>query len=301
MLNAPWTGKPHGLGLEGDAFCFLMLSPNKGRISVREWFKVDLERMRLNLKQYLESQRIEDPEGKNPRCFTINDLLLSLEESNISQPVYKMKELPNPNITRALLHCAYLGESPPVGLLERAVICFRRPKVLKRYDQKQDRERYAELQHQLASVMKMMITHPKSEVNMSNDVNQTSIEAKSPAFLSGSLLAVLEEAQLAALNWKINTTIVDQFYSTASSAPFSVMGMLLSRVTSQHMPKLRKNMPWKYEALETHLEELHGVLESKGGFPKTLTLKQQADFSLGFYTRRAQFRRENQDRATTKP
>ncbi len=292
LLNVPWTAQAHSLGLEENAFCLLMFSPNKGRISVREWFKVGLELMRTNLRQYLDAQRIEDPEGKNPRCFTIQEILRAVEEANISQPEYKAKELANPNVTRALLRSAYLGEAPPVGLLDRAVICFRHPKALKRYEQRHERERFAVLQHQLVSVMKLILTHPKSEVNMNNDVDQTSVEAKSTAFLSGSLLAVLEEAQLASMNWKINTTLVDQFYSTVASAPCSVMGMLVSRVTSQHMPRLRKNMGWKFETVEKLLEELQDALQNKGGFPRTLTLKQQAEFSLGFYTRRAEFRRQ---------
>lgn len=127
---------------------------------------------------------------------------------------------------------------------------------------------------------------------MNNDTGGTQLTEKSPAFLSGSLLAVLEEAQLAAMNWKINTTIIDQFYSTAASAPNTVLGMLVSRVTAQHMPKLRKNMRGKYEKLEALLESLHTEIERQGGFPKALALKQQAEFSLGFYTQRAAFSRE---------
>ena len=292
LLDIPWTGQAHGLGLEENAFCLLILSPNKGRISVREWFKVGLERMRTNIKRYLDSQRIEDPEGNNPRCFTIQEILRAVEDANISQPENKAKELANPNVTRALLRSAYLGEAPPISLLERAVTCFHHPKILKRYDQIHDRERFAVLQQQLVSVMQLILTYPKSEVNMNNDVNQISVETKSPAFLSGSLLAVLEEAQLASMNWKINTTLVDQFYSTAASAPCSVMGMLVSRVTSQHMPRLRKNMSWKFENVEKLLEELQDALQNNGGFPRTLSLKQQAEFSLGFYTRRAEFRRQ---------
>ncbi|MCL5422864.1 MAG: type I-C CRISPR-associated protein Cas8c/Csd1 [Nitrospirae bacterium] len=292
LLNVPWSGQTHSLGLDKNAFCLLMLSPNKGRISIREWFKVSLERMRMNIKRYLDSLRIEDPEGKNPRCFTIQEILQAVEAANISQPEYKAKELANPNVTRALLRSAYLGEAPPISLLECAVTCLRHPKVLKRYEQKHERERFAVLQQQLVSVMKLILTHHKSEVNMNNNENQTSLETKSPAFLSGSLFAVLEEAQLASMNWKINTTLVDQFYSTAASAPCSVMGMLVSRVTSQHMPRLRKNMSWKFETVEKLLEELQDALQNNGGFPRTLSLKQQAEFALGFYTRRAEFRRQ---------
>ncbi len=301
LLNTPWTAQQQALRLDENAFCLLMLSPNKGRISVREWFKVGLGRLKSNLKEFLDAQRIESPDGGAERSFAIQDLLRALEEANISLPEYKQpKELANPNMTRALLRCAYLGEAPPSGLIEPAVICFRHPKVLRRYEQKSDRERFALLQHQLAAIMKLTLTHPKSEVRM-NDDDHISLESRSPAFLSGCLLAVLEEAQLASMNWKINTTLIDQFYSTAATTPSSVLGMLISRVTAQHMPKLRKNMHGKYEKLEILLESLQSKINNLYGFPRTLTLKQQAEFSLGFYTQRAAFRRERPTKATSQP
>lgn len=296
LLNTPWTGQDQALHLDENSFYLLMLSPNKGRISVREWFKVGLGQLKSNLKTFLDAQRIEAPDGDAQRSFAIQDMLRALEESNISLPEYKQpKELASPNLTRALLRCAYLGEAPPTGLLEPAVICFRHPKVLKRYEQKNDRERFALLQHQLAAVMKLILTHSQSETLM-DEKDQIALESRSPAFLSGGLLAVLEEAQLAAMNWKINTTLIDQFYSTAATAPCSVLGMLISRITSQHMPKLRKNMRWKYDKLEHLLETIQAEMDSRGGFPKTLTLKQQAEFSLGFYTQRAEFSREHRER-----
>lgn len=299
LLNVPWTGQEPSLRLDENGFCLLMLSPNTGRISVREWFKVGLVRLKTNLKDFLDAQRIEAPDGGAQRCFTIQDMLRVLEESNISQHK-QLKELASPNMTRALLRCAYLGEAPPTGLLEPAVICFRHPKVLKRHEQKNDRERFALLQHQLAAVMKLILTHSKSEIRM-NENAQMTLETRSPAFLSGGLLAALEEAQLAAMNWKINTTLIDQFYSTAATAPCSVLGMLISRVTSQHMPKLRKNMRWKYDKLEHLLETFQTEIDNKRGFPKTLTLKQQAEFSLGFYTQRAAFSRERPPKKTQQP
>jgi len=296
LLNVPWTGQEQTLRLDENYFCLLILSPNKGRISVREWFKVGLGQIKNNLRAFLDAQRIDAPDGGDQRSFAIQDMLHALEESNIFLPENKKpKELASPNLTRALLRCAYLGEAPPTGLLEPAVICFRHPKVLKRYEQKNDRERFALLQHQLAAVMKLILTHSQSEVHM-NENDQMALETRSPAFLSGELLAVLEEAQLASMNWKINTTLIDQFYSTAATAPCSVLGMLISRITSQHMPKLRKNMRWKYDKLEHLLETIQTEMDSRGGFPKTLTLKQQAEFSLGFYTQRAAFSRERPPR-----
>lgn len=301
FLKIPWTGQEHALRLDESAFCVLLLSPNKGRITVREWLNVGLGQMQRNLKAFVNAQRIEAPDGTNSRSFSIPDMLRTLEESNISLPEYKQpKELASPNMARALMRCAYLGEAPPIGLLEPAVICFRHPKMLKRYEQKNDRERFALLQQQLAAVMKLILTHSQSEVCMNED-DQITVRTRSPAFLSGQLLSVLEEAQLAAMNWKINTTLIDQFYSTAATAPYSVLGMLISRVTSQHMPKLRKNMRGKYDKLEHDLETIQTAMDSRGGFPKTLTLKQQAEFSLGFYTQRATFSRERPPRKIPPP
>lgn len=301
LLNSPWTGQVQALRLDENVFCLLMLSPNKGRISVREWFKVGLGQLKNNLRTFLDAQRIEAPDGGAQRSFALQDMLRALEESNISLPEYKPpEELASPNLTRSLLRCAYLGEAPPAGLLEPAVICFRHPKVLKRYEQKSDCERFALLQHQLAAVMKLILTHSQSEVRM-NENDQMALETRSPAFLSGGLLAVLEEAQLAAMNWKINTTLIDQFYSTAATAPCSVLGMLISRITSQHMPKLRKNMRWKYDKLEHLLEAFQTEMDNRGGFPKTLTLKQQAEFSLGFYTQRAAFSCERPPKTNQPP
>lgn len=301
LLNTPWSGQSSALRLDESSFCLLMLSPNTGRISVREWFKVGLGQLKGNLKSFLDAQRIEAPDGSAPRSFAIQDMLRALEESNISLRENKpLTELASPNVARSLLRCAYLGEAPPAELLEPAVICFRHPKVQRRHDKKSDRDRFALLQHQLAAVMKLILTHPKSELRM-NEEERTSLEAKTPAFLSGSLLAVLEEAQLASMNWKINTTLIDQFYSTAATAPGSVLGMLISRITAQHMPKLRKNMRWKYDTLESLLESLQDAMDKQGGFPKILTLKQQAEFSLGFYTQRASFSRERLNKTPHQP
>jgi len=67
------------------------------------------------------------------------------------------------------------------------------------------------------------------------------------------------------------------------------------------MPKLRKNMHGKYEKLETLLESIQTKINNLGGFPRTLTLKHQAEFSLGFYTQRATFRRERPTKTTQQP
>lgn len=105
-----------------------------------------------------------------------------------------------------------------------------------------------------------------------------------PAYLCGKLLAVLESVQEeAAKPRQLNSTIVDRFYGTASSAPASVFGHLL-RGAQAHLGKLRREKPGTYTALEKRLEEIQSGLST---FPKTLTLEQQGLFALGYYHQRA--------------
>lgn len=107
---------------------------------------------------------------------------------------------------------------------------------------------------------------------------------RDPAYLCGRLLAVLESIQEeAAKPQKLNSTIVDRFYGTASAAPATVFGSLL-RGAQPHLGKLRKERPSAHTALEKRLEEVQAGLSS---FPKTLTLEKQGLFALGYWHQRA--------------
>ncbi len=125
-------------------------------------------------------------------------------------------------------------------------------------------------------------------------------EAKA-SYLCGRLLALLEEIQRCqALPQAIKATLVDRFYGTASTAPQSVFGTLLSMATKAHMGKLRKERFTKYEELEMLLEDISGRILKGCGFPKTLNMREQAEFALGFYAQRAAFRKQRGE-IMTKP
>lgn len=105
----------------------------------------------------------------------------------------------------------------------------------------------------------------------------------SSPYLCGRLLAVLEEAQLRASGFKLNRTIVGRFYGSASTAPAATFGGLVRLATTAHLPDVGKEVNQLTEAVLAQLADV-------GGFPKTLTLTQQAEFALGFYHQRAAFR-----------
>ena len=111
---------------------------------------------------------------------------------------------------------------------------------------------------------------------------------QNPAYLYGRLLAVLDAIQRRALG-NPNTTLVDKYYGTASSAPASVFGTLLHGA-QPHLAKLRKNPSSQgaQVALQRRLEE---IMEPLSEFKTTLSLQEQGLFALGFYHQRAADRR----------
>ncbi|ODS34044.1 MAG: CRISPR-associated protein (Cas Csd1) [Candidatus Scalindua rubra] len=280
MLNTPWSGRDASVNIAGNEFYLLVLSPNKGRIAVRDWLNISLDKLQQNLKAFLDAQRIIDPYGKEKRCFGIPEILKEIEASNISKEPYKAVEIGNPNLSRQLLRTAYLDEQPPSVLLEAAVMCMRNMKI---FDEKK-----MTTQHVLMATLKMHITYRKEGLKEMEtlDPNRHII-----GYLCGRLLSILEEAQLRPVLWKINTTLVDRFYGSASSAPASVFGTLVRRATTDHFPKIRKRQ-LGYKALEELMESVQSEIDHAGGYPKTLSLEGQAEFSLGFYHQRAKFGEE---------
>jgi CRISPR-associated protein Csd1 len=109
---------------------------------------------------------------------------------------------------------------------------------------------------------------------------------REPAYLCGRLMAVLENAQQSAIP-NVNTTVVDRFYGTASTAPASVFSRLL-RGVQPHLAKLQRDNRGAYVAIQNRMEEILSGLPGDRGFPRILTLQEQGMFALGYYHQRAQ-------------
>jgi len=126
---------------------------------------------------------------------------------------------------------------------------------------------------------------------------QLQTERPEAAYHCGRLLSVLEQIQQAALGRNVNTTIVDRFYGTASTAPASVFGTLLGGA-QPHLSKLRRSQRESTAfALQSKLED---VLACLPDFPCTLKLQDQALFALGYYHQRAHDRAQGKARAAAK-
>lgn len=259
LLGLPWKPVESHLKLDDYGFYLAVLSPNVGRIALREWMAVSLTALKANLQAFLTATRIIAPWGDPPEPRPIAELVRSLDGAN-------------PNHVRGLLRTAYLGHPPPAGLKQAAVARLRNARVLE--DPKEAWRLRA-----LASLLKLVLFYGKKEAEKMETLDPG---RKTPAYLSGRLLAVLEEAQKRAQGYNINRTLVEQFYGSASTAPAATFGLLLRTASVAHLQKAG--------SLNPLVEEILSALDDAGGFPKTLTLEEQAEFALGFYHQRADFR-----------
>jgi CRISPR-associated protein Csd1 len=258
LVESVWKGRDR-TSIDESEFYATALSASGGRVVVRDWIETTVGDVKQNLARWFAMQRLVDPYGEEGNPVGMYALAASLyRDANRDMQA---------NVPRALLRVALKGSILPEWLLYNAV---RR----NRAEQTVTRPRM---------VLTKMVLGSSSDASAREDtMAQLDLSNRDPAYMCGRLMAVLEEVQRAAVPGA-KATIVGRYFGTASSAPASVFGNLL-RGAQAHLDKLRKEKEGAYYGLQSRLEDVLGGLDS---FPKTLSLKQQALFSLGYYHQRA--------------
>ncbi len=268
VLTSVWKG---GRLPEVDetAFYATSLSGSGGRAVVRDWIDTTVGEVRRQLDSWFRRQEIVGPFGEEARPLGLRDLG--------SATVRDLNDLPVPT-SRTLLRAALMGTPLPMDLLYQAV---RRNRAEQSVVPPRTSHGY---RHKRMALIKLVLLSQGAEREEDHMV-QLDPENANPAYRCGRLLAVLEEAQRLAIPG-LKATLVDRFYGAASSAPASVYGRLFDTARA-HLSKLKRDRPGAYVALERRIEEILGGIDANGGFPRTLTLQDQAVFALGYYHQRA--------------
>lgn len=258
LLKAPINGDAYATADEVD-FYALALSASGGRVVIRDWIETTIGSVKRNLGRWFSRMHLKDLRGE--RYYGVFALAACLfrdinrENSNLIS-----------NTVALLMHGALLGSPLPDRLLAQVI-------GRNRAEQNVERRRVALTRMILMS----HLDNPKEDY-----MTELELSNRDPAYLCGRLLAVLEGIQRLAIPGA-TATILDRYYGTASSAPATVFGTLL-RGAQAHLAKLRKTRKPAFLAITRRLEE---ITEHLPEFPRTLTLKQQALFSLGYYHQRA--------------
>ena len=106
------------------------------------------------------------------------------------------------------------------------------------------------------------------------------------AYLCGRLLAIYDALQYQAQG-DLNMTVADRYYSLASTNPTAAFPRV-DDLGQKHLRKLRRDKPGLAVNISKAIGELMSLLGSEGGFPRFLTIGQQAEFVLGYWCRRQQ-------------
>jgi CRISPR-associated protein Csd1 len=242
------------LGSELDTgFYLLGLAPNAARISVRLFYRSTVAELLANLRRHFDDIRVvgspkTDKHRGDPE-FPPAWLLLR-------QTARDPSEIP-PLLSGPFLRSIISGGHYPQGLYSAVIRRIRLDSTIN----------FAR-----ACVIKgFLIRNRKQEVSMALDRDRTD-----PAYCLGRLFAALEKTQTDALGNKINTTIRDRFYSSASANPGAVFPRLL-RTYQHHLAKLERSWAINREKL---VQEVLAPLE---GFPAQLDLTEQGVFAIGYY------------------
>ena len=232
---------------------------------VRDWMDSTVGQVRRNLAAWFQGQRIAAGYDGEQRYYGLRALAFA----TVREP----RDLPA-TTTRSLTHAVFTGNPLPMDIIARAI---RR----NRAEQGVTRPR--------AALIKLVLLGETGDREEDYMVQLDSTNTD-PAYLCGRLLAVLEEAQREAIRG-INTSLVDRFYGTASAAPLSLFPTLV-RGSRAHLSKLRRDNPGAHFAIDSRMEDILTKVTAERGFPKSLSLKEQGVFALGYYHQRAHDREQ---------
>lgn len=201
-----------------------------------------------------------------PPTFSISRLMESMAFQG------NRAEIPA-QLAAQFVHAALNGGPFPFAVLTRAV---QRTRAEIGRDKWQDLER----RDARAALIKAVLNRRGSTKEIQKAMDR---ENKSPGYLLGRLMAVVERMQQLALG-NVNATVVDRFFGGASATPVAVVPRLLKNMRN-HAAKARGES--SKAATATWLEkEVDAILADVNTIPAHLPIEQQGMFVIGYHHER---------------
>lgn len=265
FLASPFTGEKFA-EFSTEHFLAVALSSNPGRIAVRKWLDVTIPDAYESLNRWFESQRIIEYGGIGySKPLSVSSIIESLERPKTKSTGF-LKYRP---LSIQILESALLGDKIPRELGDAII---RRIRVT---PSPSDGER---ISTKRASVIKMFLLSNIPDAKK-GELMELEPDRPNQAYQCGRLLSILNAVQRHAQG-PVNASIVDRFYGAASTTPANIFPRLI-RGAQPHLSKLDDKLA---RILDERIAE---VVSRITEFPRSLSLKDQAEFALGFYHQRA--------------
>lgn len=285
LFEAPKAGTP-AIYDDGTRFFVLALAPNAARIAVRFWHVATVGEMAGNIRQHFKDLEIIQPKYLDTPFLSLKTLLSSLAQTTSERPHGDIDKLP-PNLGGDFMKAILAGTHYPQTLLQAALRRIHAEQSKRdRNGKHRDHVPYAR-----AALIKAWLNRhirnanpsQEREIEMALDETNTNI-----GYRLGRLFAVLERVQQDAAGGpnKVNTTIRDSYFGSASSTPSAVFPTLMRR-NQHHMTKLRKEKPGLYVNRDKLIQAIcNEGIDGDMGFHATLSLENQGRFVIGYYHQR---------------
>lgn len=245
----------------GVRFCVLGLAPNAARLSIRFYFEDEFGTLTKNYQKFVSDMRVEPPprEPSPPLWRYLREIAVLGKAENIP-----------PNLAGEWTRAILSGAPYPRTLLSAVLTRIRAD---------------GEVNALCAGILKALLIRTfKREAPVALDT-----ENRNKGYLLGRLFAVYEQAQVAALGSKVNATIKDKFYGSASAQPRKVFP-LLDKGAVNHLSKVGKQSPGRRVNLEKLIGAIMDLMEpGEDPFPASLAADEQALFGLGYHHQRNAF------------
>jgi CRISPR-associated protein Csd1 len=269
------------LGGAQTTFYLLGLSPNASRLSIRFWHTSTLGDLATNLKKHFDDLRIirgweesnSDKLGpETPSAFQL-----------LQQTARKDKEI-SPLLSGALMRAILLGTRYPETLYTS---------VLRRI--KADRN----VNYLKASILKAYLIRNHG-VPMTKKLDLNNPPTDNPAYHLGRLFALYETAQRHYHNWKLNRTIRETMYASASATPILVFGRL-EKLFHHHTRE--KKYPKKSQKTYNQIAiDIFAFFPAKNPpYPSSLNLMEQSLFAVGYYHMQRELNPFTEKETSTEP
>lgn len=252
---------------EGTEYCIFGIVPNSSRLAIKFYYRNTFGVLRKNIEKYHDDFAIGDINGAPP-LFRI---CRQLTKHNVKEDITS-------DMAQDLLSCILNGAPIPVRILSAAVRRIRTD--LYTSDVR-------------AGIIKaaLLRKNEKYKEKITMALNKQNHDA---AYLCGRLFAVLEKIQKDSVSGKLNKTVKDTFFTSASATPAVIFARMIP-LAQKHLAKIEN------EASARYLDNLvTDIVDNIDAFPKTLSLEEQAEFILGYYqqnkdlyTKKTELKEEN--------
>lgn len=298
FLRNPWQGINRGLAKQED-FYSVTLSGNAGRVVVRHWMQLTLERAVENFADWFKDLEIvrfranEEGEGTGKisgSAYPDTDKRARVHPLALFRlacaTVREAKDL-RTHVVGQLYRAALEGSAPSVSLAKLILDELRSALV----GDSPKKQRYPFSPSRFALLKLILNRNRKGDEPM---IQPQIFETDDEAYNCGRLLAVLAEAQERAHEFKLEGPgIAERYFGTASVSPSSVLPLLI-RLNRHHLEKIRKSNQYSHHArfIEKEIQSIMAHFTSRTAgqppaFPRYLDLKKQGRFAIGFYQQKA--------------